>query len=50
MASMRLNKGEKRAVKFAIKNGTDLTQIDNFPAFLDSLMGNKKSQQFNVKG
>jgi len=44
MASMKLNKGEKRALKFAIKNGTDLTEIDDLPAFMAELMGHKKAQ------
>jgi hypothetical protein len=50
MAQMRLNKAEKRALKFAVKNGLDLNEVEDMPRLISELVGNKKAQQFSVKG
>ena len=39
---MKLNKGEKRALKFALKKGVDVNQVDDLKSFLNSEMKQQK--------
>ena len=42
---MKLNKGEKRALKFAIKDGIDLGNVEDIKAFLNERMEHYKQTQ-----
>lgn len=41
---MKLNKGEKRALKFALQKGLDLTAVDDLKSFLASQVPDKSKK------
>lgn len=41
---LKLNKGEKRALKFALLKGVDITKIEDLKSFLQEQMADKKAK------
>jgi len=43
---LKLNKAEKRQLKFALKGGADLSKIEDLQEFLQDAVANVKTTQF----
>lgn len=47
---LKLNKGEKRALKFALKKGLDVNEVPDLKEFLQSEMKQSKQTKFSSFG